>query len=108
MAIPTESKDINDAYDDAIHVLSNKPPKAGPGPVDKDQKQKDYYASIRTSVVLCWSLSNAALVVGILNISSLRTRTVYMGFLLYSVAGLALFRMIGSTIYLIQRLFSGE
>ncbi|GAC73696.1 chitin synthase/hyaluronan synthase [Moesziomyces antarcticus T-34] len=108
VAIPTESKDINDAYDDAIHVLSNKPPKAGPGPVDKDQKQKDYYATVRTNVVLCWSLSNAALVVGILNISSISTRTVYMGFLLYSVAGLALFRMTGSTIYLIKRLFSGE
>ncbi|SNX81787.1 Chitin synthase 4 [Melanopsichium pennsylvanicum] len=108
VAIPTESKDINDAYDDAIHVLSNKAPKSGPGPVDKDQKQKDYYATVRTNVVLCWSLSNAALVVGILNISSHGTRTIYMGFLLYSVAGLALFRMMGSTIYLIKRLFSGE
>ncbi|SPO21055.1 Chitin synthase 4 [Ustilago trichophora] len=108
VAIPTESKDINDAYDDAIHVLSNKAPKAGPGTVDKEQKQKDYYATVRTNVVLCWSLSNAALVVGILNISSIGTRTIYMGFLLYSVAGLALFRMMGSTIYLIKRLFSGE
>ncbi|PWZ02557.1 putative chitin synthase 4 [Testicularia cyperi] len=108
VAIPTESKDINDAYDDAIHVLSNKPAKKSGGGVDKDQKQKDYYAMFRTNVVLCWSLTNAALVVGILNVSSLNTRTVYMGFLLYSVAGLALFRMLGSTIYLIKRLFSGE
>ncbi|CCF54212.1 hypothetical protein NDA11_001232 [Ustilago hordei] len=108
VAIPTESKDINDAYDDAIHVLSNKPPREGPAQVDRDQKQADYYATVRTNVVLCWSLSNAALVVGILNISSNGTRVTYMAFLLYSVAGLAAFRMLGSTVYLIKRLFSGE
>ncbi|EPQ26218.1 uncharacterized protein PFL1_06153 [Pseudozyma flocculosa PF-1] len=107
IAIPTESKDINDAYDDAVHVLATKAPKEV-HTVDKEQKQKDYYATVRTNVVLCWSLTNAALVVAILNISSQHTRTVYMGFLLYSVAALALFRLLGSTVYLVKRLFSGE
>ncbi|KAN0063634.1 Chitin synthase 4 [Thecaphora frezii] len=107
IAIPTESKDINDAYDDAVHILTTKPPRSTPK-VDKEQKQKDYYATVRTNVVLCWSLTNAALVVVVLNVSSQKTRTVYMGFLLYSVAGLAAFRLGGSCVYLVKRLFAGE
>ncbi|PWN49957.1 putative Chs4-chitin synthase 4 [Violaceomyces palustris] len=105
--IPTESKDINDAYDDAVHVLSMKAPKEKSS-IDPETKQRDYYARVRTNVVLMWTISNAALVVGILNISSQAARTTYMGFLLYSVAGLAFFRLCGSTVYMIKRLFSGE
>ena len=108
LAIPTESKDINDAYDDAVQLLATKAPKEKGASRDKETKQKDYYATVRTNVVLCWSLSNAALAVAILNVSSASTRSTYMGFLLYSVAGLAFFRLCGSTAYLIKRLFSGE
>ncbi|CEH18035.1 glycosyltransferase family 2 protein [Ceraceosorus bombacis] len=107
VAIPTDLKDLNSAYDDAVHVLSTKAP-AEVKRVDAETKQKDYYASIRTNVVLLWSLSNAGLGIGILNVSNDRVRLTYMAFLLYSVAALAGFRLIGSTTYLVKRLFAGE
>jgi chitin synthase len=56
VAIPTEAKDINDAYDDACHVLTTKKPKEVK-PIDAETKQKDYYATVRTNVLLVWSLT---------------------------------------------------
>ena len=46
-AIPTDEKDINAAYDDALHVLNSKPPKAEEK-VDEKTKQEDYYKTFRT------------------------------------------------------------
>lgn len=40
-------KDINAAYDDALHVLRTKPPKAEQK-VDEKTKQEDYYKGFRT------------------------------------------------------------
>lgn len=88
-------------------MLHTKPPKEEKK-VDLDQKQKDYYATVRTNVVSIWAISNAALAVAIVNVGSLNVKKTYMGFLLYSVAALAAFRMVGSITYLIKRLFSGE
>lgn len=46
-AIPTDEKDINAAYDDALHVLNTKPPKEE-HTVDERTKQEDYYKQFRT------------------------------------------------------------
>jgi chitin synthase len=47
VALPVAEKDINAAYEDAIHVLSTKPPK-----VDKKEDpataQEDFYRNFRT------------------------------------------------------------
>ena len=45
--IPTDEKDINAAYDDALHVLNSKAPKQE-DKVDERTKQEDYYKSFRT------------------------------------------------------------
>lgn len=45
--VPTDEKDINTLYEDAIHVLNTKPPKAE-GKVDPSTKQEDYYRTFRT------------------------------------------------------------
>lgn len=45
--MPTEDKDINAAYEDAIHVLNTKPPKVESAP-DASTQQEDYYRSFRT------------------------------------------------------------
>ena len=45
--VPTDEKDINAAYEDAIHVLSTKPPKEESKP-DPSTQQEDYYRSFRT------------------------------------------------------------
>lgn len=112
--VPTEQNDINAAYEDAIEVLKTKPPKEESKP-DAGTQQEDYYRTFRTNVLLAWTLSNALLAAGILNsvgsassLGSSATLSGYMAFILYSVAILAFVRFIGSTVYMIIRLFAGE
>ena len=50
VTIPTAETDINAAYDDAIHVLSTKPPKVESKP-DPATQQEDYYRQFRTKCV---------------------------------------------------------
>lgn len=52
VAVPTAETDINAAYEDAILVLSTKPPKAEQK-VDAATKQEDYYKTFRTNVSGC-------------------------------------------------------
>jgi chitin synthase len=47
VTVPTAETDINAAYEDAIHVLSTKPPKAEQKP-DPGTQQEDYYRTFRT------------------------------------------------------------
>lgn len=49
--IPVDSKDIDDVYDDAWHVLRQKPPKQKDH-VDPQTKVEDSYRNIRTKSVL--------------------------------------------------------
>jgi chitin synthase len=58
--VPTEQKDINAAYEDALHVLSEAPPKQEQKR-SASTKQEDYYRNFRTNVLLAWTLSNALL-----------------------------------------------
>ncbi|CAJ0749707.1 6760_t:CDS:2, partial [Entrophospora sp. SA101] len=83
--VPTEAIDINELYQDAVDELQGK---------------RD---SFRTRVVLIWIITNAALVAVITNTSvslaeivdpTVRSN-VYMGVVLWSVAGLAAFRFMG-------------
>jgi len=114
VAVPTTEHDIDAAYDDAIHVLSTKAPKVTPTP-DPKQEQEDYYRTFRTNVLLAWTMSNALLVAGIVTATgkaaqkgSAAAVNGYMAFLLFSVAGLAFIRFVGSTTYMVIRLFNGE
>lgn len=50
VAVPTAEKDINAAYEDAMHVLSTKPPPVSTKP-DVQTQQEDYYRSFRTKCV---------------------------------------------------------
>ncbi|KAJ7647716.1 glycosyltransferase family 2 protein [Roridomyces roridus] len=115
--VPTSENDINSAYEDAIHVLNTKPPKAESKP-DAATQQEDYYRTFRTKcVLLAWTLSNGLLAAAVANANGKGTSgdTVaahevsgYMAFLLFSVAGLAFVRFVGSTMYMLIRLFAGE
>ncbi|EGN97877.1 glycosyltransferase family 2 protein [Serpula lacrymans var. lacrymans S7.3] len=102
VAVPTAETDIDAAYEDAIHVLSTKPPKEESKP-DPATQQEDYYKTFRTNVLLVWTLSNVPA-------SSGASAAVngYMAFILFSVAGLAFVRFVGSTMYMLVRLFAGE
>ncbi|KDN43748.1 hypothetical protein RSAG8_05938, partial [Rhizoctonia solani AG-8 WAC10335] len=108
-SVPTDQRDINAAYEDAMAVLNSKPPVENTKR-DAATKQEDYYRSFRTNVLLSWTLSNALLAAVVTSATKTNATAVggYMSFILYSVAGLAAFRFIGSTAYMIIRLFAGE
>ncbi|KAL7420606.1 Chitin synthase, class 6 [Cryptotrichosporon argae] len=121
VALVSEQVDIDSAYQDALDNIrlkrdkvddSELPPKKEAG----EQKQKDTYANFRTNLLLLWSLSNALLASVILSGSDTAdtfsgtgdSRTgIYMLVILVFVAGMAGFRFICSTLYLIVRLFGG-
>ncbi|EIW81631.1 glycosyltransferase family 2 protein [Coniophora puteana RWD-64-598 SS2] len=113
VAVPTTETDINAAYEDAIHVLSTKPPKEEQK-VDAATQQEDYYKSFRTNVLLTWTLSNALLAGAVVAATPGKGENAstavngYMAFILFSVAGLAFIRFMGSTTYMLIRLFAGE
>ena len=61
--VPTDEKDINALYEDAIHVLNTKPPKVESKP-DQGTQQEDYYRSFRTKWVFFWFLVGGGFGVG--------------------------------------------
>jgi chitin synthase len=108
IAVPTEQKDLNEMYEEACLDLSKKVVEA-PSHRDAKTKQEDYYKAFRTRLVICWIISNLALVAVICNAQLLHwfgdfqeRSTVYLGFILWSVAVLALIRFSGSCMYLIM------
>ncbi|KAI7870953.1 chitin synthase 1 [Spinellus fusiger] len=111
--VPTEQKDLNEQYEEACLELKRKFV-APPEHRDAKTKQDDYYKAFRTRLVLCWIISNMALVAVITNGQILHwfgtyeeRSTVYLGFILWSVAGLAAIRFLGSCTYLFMRIFTG-
>ncbi|ORZ05680.1 chitin synthase 2 [Lobosporangium transversale] len=110
VSVPTDSHDINNAYDEAVAALSTKTVEVKKRR-DAKTKQEDYYREIRTRVLLSWIMSNAILVALITSsvLGDFRTTsTIYLGIILWSVAGLALFRFFGSVTYMILRLFNSR
>jgi len=112
--VPTDEKDINALYEDAIHVLNTKPPKEESKPSASTQ-QEDYYSTCRTNVLLALVLTNGLHGAAISATNSKasigganKAVNGYMLFLLASVAGLAFVRFVGSSTYMIVRLFAGE
>lgn len=68
MALPSDQADIDVAYDRSLHNLKTRPMLVPP-PLSAAAKQEalgDFYASVRTNVLLAWVLSNALLVATIL------------------------------------------
>ena len=110
--VPTEQKDINDAYEAACLELQRKPEEEVQHR-DAQTKQEDYYRAFRTRIVACWIISNLALIAVITEtafnaLGDFEERSViYLGFVLWSVAALSFFRFCGSCLYLIFRIFMG-
>ncbi|CCL99083.1 uncharacterized protein FIBRA_01097 [Fibroporia radiculosa] len=117
----TDAADVNGMYEESLLNLKHKKPvpksSTGNSLAEKEQAAKDYYANVRTNVLLSWVLSNALLLVAILgggdavstfsdNSSFSRTKA-YMTFILAFVAITTSIRFSGSTMYLIARVFTG-
>ena len=102
LEMPSEQLDIDSGYDEALRNLRDRIEVAAPG-LNEAQAQEDYYRAVRTYMVVIWLISNAILAMAVSeaysgsNISS----NFYLKFILWAVAGLAFFRAIGSTSFLI-------
>lgn len=116
--IPTDDGDLNAQYTAEVRMLESKAPpeKRTFSPAEK---QEDYYKGFRSFVVLVWIGCNVALVALILTTGGESTltlgsasdtsskATIYMGVVLWSVAGLSAFRFVGAMWFLIVRMFRG-
>ncbi|KAJ7462232.1 glycosyltransferase family 2 protein [Mycena galericulata] len=118
----TDKADTNNIYEEALSNLKNRKPafsqNTGMSNSEKDQAAKDYYANVRTNVLLAWVLSNGVLLVGILGggaepsstfgQSAEMSRTkAYLTFILAFTAIQNLIRFTASTFYLLVRLITG-
>ena len=123
MTIPQDDGDLNAQYEAELRSFAEKAPKEVKKVPDAE-KQEDYYKGFRSAVVLAWIFCNFALGAAVLAAGGLdrvsvskdpsdedkeRTRraTIYMGVVLWSVAGLSLFRFIGAMWFLVVRMFRG-
>ncbi|KAG0291616.1 Chitin synthase, class 1 [Dissophora globulifera] len=113
VSVPVEEKDINEGYQLALDSLLERVEEA-PQKRDAKTKQEDYYKAFRTRLVVLWCASNALLVAVITytngkDLVAYDTRSkAYLGFVLWSVAFLSAFRFVGSTVYIVLRMVSGE
>ncbi|ESK96664.1 glycosyltransferase family 2 protein [Moniliophthora roreri MCA 2997] len=129
--VPHEMPDPNDVYETALmhlRALKAPPPKPKggkkgkprpppPSDAEKEQAMKDYYANVRTNVLLAWTVSNVLLIIAILkgaepsgtfneNAAIGRTKA-YLIFILVFTTISNLIRFIGSTLYLLVLLIAG-
>lgn len=113
--IPQDDGDLNAMYDAELSKFAKKAPKEV-RVVSEAEKHEDYYKGFRSMVVLAWIFCNGALAAVVLNAAGLQRvsvtdnssqrATIYLGVVLWSVAGLSLFRFIGAMWFLVVRLVS--
>jgi chitin synthase len=98
--MPSEQLDIDSGYDEALRNLRDRlevePPK-----VSEAQMQEDYYRAVRTYMVSIWVVANAVLAMAVSESYSKEAvgNNGYLAFVLWSVAGLAAFRALGSSAF---------
>jgi chitin synthase len=102
LEMPSEQLDIDSGYDEALRNLRDRVEVPTP-PVSEAQQQEDYYRAVRTYVVVIWLISNAVLAMAVSEAysGSHIGSNFYLKFILWAVAGLAFFRAIGSTSFLV-------
>ncbi len=103
LEMPNEQRDIDTCYDEALFNLRDRV-KVAPSEVSEAQQQEDYYRAIRTYMVVVWLVANAILAMAVSEAYSAANAAdnSYLHFILWSVAVVALFRAVGSTVFLIM------
>ncbi|KAK3075729.1 Chitin synthase, class 2 [Teratosphaeriaceae sp. CCFEE 6253] len=101
LEMPSEQLDIDSGYDEALRNLRDRVEVPSP-PTSEAQAQEDYYRAVRTYVVIVWLACNAVLAMVISEVySGTHVKdNFYLKFILWSVAGVALFRAIGSSTFM--------
>jgi len=119
----TEAADVDSIYEESLSNLRDRVPidnpkaKGLPSIAEKEQTAKDYYANVRTNVLLSWVLSNGVLLVVILggmkstdafghDVGNTKVKE-YLVFVLAFTAITNCVRFAGSTLYLLARLITG-
>ncbi|KAF1939970.1 hypothetical protein EJ02DRAFT_445798 [Clathrospora elynae] len=102
LEMPSEQLDIDSGYDEALRNLRDRV-EVHEAPLSESQQQEDYYRAVRTYMVVIWLISNAILAMAVSEAYGNKkvTNNFYLTFILWAVAGLAFFRAIGSTTFLI-------
>lgn len=114
--IPQDDNDLNAQYETELAKIAIKAPKEV-HVFSESEKQEDYYKGFRSGVVLVWVFCNFALGAVVLNAAGLdridvndetgnEKTTIYMAVVLWSVAGLSLFRFCGAMWFLVVRMVS--
>ncbi|KAL2148611.1 hypothetical protein VTH82DRAFT_2165 [Thermothelomyces myriococcoides] len=100
LEMPSEQLDIDSGYDEALRNLRDRV-EVPPQEVSEEQLQQDYYKSVRTYMVVTWLIANATLAMAVSEAygGSSIGDNFYLRFILWSVAGLAAFRALGSTAF---------
>ncbi|KAK9354300.1 chitin synthase-domain-containing protein [Lipomyces doorenjongii] len=125
IALPTKTSEIDTAYLANLDVIKEKPEEKPETPTP-EEKEKDYYALVRSVVVLVWMLSNFVIVAVVLQTAGIASlggsssnnntsdgisatqsyiADTYLKVVLWSVAAMAAIRFVGATWYLITRFF---
>ncbi|PGH35279.1 chitin synthase C [[Emmonsia] crescens] len=116
VSIPQDDGDLNAQYEAELAKFATKAPKEVRNFSEED-KQEDYYRGFRSMVVLVWIFCNFSLAAVVLSAVGLerinpddnsgdQRSTIYLAVVLWSVAGLSLFRFVGAVWFLIARLVS--
>lgn len=102
LEMPSEQLDIDSGYDEALRNLRDRL-EVPAATVSESQIQEDYYRAVRTYVVVVWMTCNAVLAMAVSEAYGTTgvSDNFYLKFILWSVACLAAFRFIGSTIFLV-------
>lgn len=117
--LPSEDADLNTQYEKELRAFATKYEAQKKQPSVED-KQEDYYKGFRSVVVLAWMFCNLALCAVVLETGGLQVvvnpsqeeqskdsrARIYLSVVLWTVAGLSLFRFIGALWFLIVRLVS--
>lgn len=113
LEMPSEQLDIDSGYDAALRNLRDRLEVPEP-PVSESQMQEDYYRAVRTYMVSIWMIANVVLAMAVSEIYGVDSggTNIYLAIILWSVAVLALIRVIGSTAYavhyVLQKLVEGK
>jgi chitin synthase len=111
--MPSEQLDIDSGYDAALRNLRDREEVPEP-PIPESQLQEDYYRAVRTYMVSIWMVANVILAMAVSEVYGVDSggTNIYLAIILWSVTGLALIRVIGSTTYailhVVQKLVEGK
>ena len=97
LEMPSEQLDIDSGYDEALRNLRDRLEVRRDG-ISEAQQQEDYYRAVRTYMVVAWMVANAILAMAVSEAYSSThvADNFYLKFILWSVAGVAIFRALGS------------